>query len=238
MSRARLNSRQELEQLRQELSSRRDPDKPSISVCAGSGCLAGGASEVISAFRDEIENQGLTGHADIRSTGCHGFCEKGPIVVIDPEETCYLQVTPKDVSELTSRALKEKKIVDRLLYVDPVTGEKTTRESDIPFYKHQRRLVLGPNRKIDPRAIEDYIAIGGYRALAKALFEMTPQQVIGRGEGVEAAGARRGGFPDGSEVGVRPQRPGRAEVCRGQLLTRETREPTWTGLSWKAILIV
>ena len=93
--------------------------------------------------------------------------------------------------------MKEKKIVDRLLYVDPVTGEKTTRESDIPFYKHQRRLVFGPNRKIDPQAIEDYLAIGGYRALAKALFEMTPQQVIGEVKKSKLRGRGGAGFPTG-----------------------------------------
>ena len=176
---ARLNSPEALEKLSQELSSRRDPNSPSISICAGTGCLACGASDVVSAFRDEFEKQGLKDKVGLRSTGCHGFCERGPIVVIDPEETCYLQVTPGDVPEITSGALNEKKIVDRLLYVHPVTGEKTTRESDIPFYKNQKRLVFGPNRKIDPQSIEDYIAIGGYRALVKAPFEMTPEQIIG-----------------------------------------------------------
>jgi len=194
---ARLASRQELEQLRQDLASRRKPDKLSVSVCAGSGCVACGAGEVTSAFGDEIEKQGLTGQVDIRNTGCHGFCEKGPIVVIEPEETCYLQVTPRDVAELTARGLKEKKTVERLLYADPVTGEKTTRESDIPFYKYQKRLVFGPNRKIDPQAIEDYIAIGGYRALAKALFEMTPQQVIDAVKESKLRGRGGAGFPTG-----------------------------------------
>ena len=205
---ARLNSREELEQLRQHLSSRSDPDKPSISVCAGSGCLACGASEVTAAFRDEIEKQGLTGKADIKSTGCHGFCEKGPIVVIDPEETCYLQVTPRTFPKLTSRTLKEKQIVDRLLYVDPVTGEKTTRESDIPFYKHQRRLVFGPqpeNRSASHRGLYRDRRLSG-----TGQGSLRDDAAAGhrRGEGVEAAGARRGGFPDGSEVGVCPQRPG------------------------------
>ena len=194
---ARLDSRDELEQLRQGLSSRRDPAKSRVSVCAGTGCLACGATDVIAAFGSEIENQGLAGEVDLRSTGCHGFCERGPIVVVDPEETCYLQVSPADVRELTARTLKQKEIVDRLLYADPATGEKTARESDIPFYKHQRRLVFGPNRKIDPQAIEDYIAIGGYQALARALFEMTPQQVIDELKASKLRGRGGAGFPTG-----------------------------------------
>ncbi len=193
----RLTSRKELEKLQQDLSSRRDPKKPCISICAGTGCLACGTTEVISAFREELEKQGLKDAVDFRSTGCHGFCEKGPIVVIDPEETCYLQVTPADVPEIISRTLKEKAIIERLLYVDPVTGEKTVKESDIPFYKHQKRLVFGPNRKIDPQSIDDYLAIGGYRALAKALFEMTPEQVIAEVKASKLRGRGGAGFPTG-----------------------------------------
>src|SRR3990172_13229153 len=113
-----LNSPAELEQLRQDILSKRDPGKPRISVCAGAGCLATGASKVISAFNAELEKQGLKGEVSTKSTGCPGFCERGPIVVIDPEEICYLQVTPKDVPEIVSQTIKEKKVLDRLLYVD------------------------------------------------------------------------------------------------------------------------
>jgi len=194
---ARLNSPEELEKVRQDISSRRDPKKPCISICAGTGCIACGTSEVISAFKREIGKQGLKDQVDLRSTGCHGFCERGPIVVIDPEEICYLQVTPGDVSEIISQTLKEKKIIDRLLYVDQVTGAKTVKESDIPFYKNQKRIIFGPNRKIDPQNIEDYLAIGGYRALAKALFQMTPEQVIGEVKTSKLRGRGGAGFPTG-----------------------------------------
>jgi NADH-quinone oxidoreductase subunit F len=194
---ARLSSPAELEQTRREVSSRRDPRKPCISVCAGTGCLACGSTEVVATFRDEIAKQGLQHEVEFRSTGCHGFCERGPIVVIDPEETCYLQVTPGDVSEITARSLKEKQTIERLLYVDPVTGGRTTRESEIPFYRHQQRLIFGPNRKIDPQSIDDYLVIGGYRALAKALFEMTPEQVIGEVKASKLRGRGGAGFPTG-----------------------------------------
>ena len=133
----RINSPDELEKVRQEILSRRDPNKPCISICAGTGCLASGASEVIAAFEAEIEKQGLKAEVNTKGTGCPGFCERGPIVVIYPEEICYLQVKPEDVPEIVSQTIKEKKVVDRLLYVDPTTGEKATHESDIPFYKNQ-----------------------------------------------------------------------------------------------------
>jgi NADH:ubiquinone oxidoreductase subunit F (NADH-binding)/(2Fe-2S) ferredoxin/Pyruvate/2-oxoacid:ferredoxin oxidoreductase delta subunit len=194
---AHLKSPAELEKLRQDVVSGRDPTKPCVSICAGTGCLACGASDVVASFKEELEKQGLGSQVDFRSTGCHGFCERGPIVVIDPEETCYLQVTPGDVAEIASRALKKKEIVERLLYVDPVTGTKTTRESDIPFYKHQKRMVFGPNRKIDPQRIDDYLAIGGYRALAKALFELTPQRIIDAVKESKLRGRGGAGFPTG-----------------------------------------
>ena len=110
---ARLNSPEALENFRQELLSKRDPQKPCISICAGAGCIATGADEVIAAFRAEIEKEGLQAKVDTKGTGCPGFCERGPVVVIYPEEICYLQVTPEDVPEIISQTIKEKKVVDR-----------------------------------------------------------------------------------------------------------------------------
>lgn len=123
----RINSPEELEKVRQEIVSRRDPSKPCISICAGAGCMASGAGEVIAAFKAEIEKQGLQADVNTRETGCPGFCERGPVVVIYPEEICYLQVKSEDVPEIVSQTIKEKKVVDRLVYVDPTTGEKATR---------------------------------------------------------------------------------------------------------------
>ena len=205
---ARLKSPDKLEQLRREVLSSRDPQRPCISICAGTGCLASGASEVVAAVKEEVEKQGLQADVDFRGTGCHGFCEKGPIVVIDPEEICYLQVTPADVPELVTQTLKEKKVVERLLYVDPNSGDKSTRESDIPFYKNQERMVFGPNRRIDPRSLEDYLAIGGYRALVKALFEMTPEQVIEEVKTAKLRGRGGAGFPAGRKWEFARNAPG------------------------------
>ena len=169
----KINSPDELEHVRQKILSRRDPSKPCVSICAGTGCLASGASEVIAAFEAEIEKQGLKTKVTTKGTGCPGFCERGPVVVIYPEEICYLQVKPEDVPEIVSQTIRERKVVDRLLYVDPATGEKATRESDIPFYKNQIRNIIGNNIRIDPKSIDDYLALGGYSALAKVLFRMT-----------------------------------------------------------------
>ncbi|HUT76159.1 MAG TPA: NADH-ubiquinone oxidoreductase-F iron-sulfur binding region domain-containing protein, partial [Polyangia bacterium] len=196
---ARIGSSEELERFRQEVLSRRDPQKPCISICAGTGCIATGAREVIAALDGELAQQGLRGEVEFRSTGCHGFCERGPIVVIEPEEICYLQVAPGDVPEIAAQTLREKKIIDRLLYVDGKTGEKVVRENDIPFYKNQQRLVFGANRKIDPRSLEDYLAIGGFRALAKALLGMTPEGVIAEVKAAKLRGRGGAGFPAGSK---------------------------------------
>ncbi|MDQ7780601.1 MAG: NADH-quinone oxidoreductase subunit NuoF [Planctomycetota bacterium] len=193
----RLTSPEALERHRQEILARRDPKTPCISICAGTGCLANGAAEVIAAFRAEIEKQGLKAIVDTKGTGCPGFCERGSVVVIYPEEICYLQVTPKDVPEIVAQTIVNKKVVDRLVYTDPATKEKAVRESDIPFYKHQTRNLLSSNMKIDSRSIDDYVALGGYSALAKALSRMKPEEVL---EEVKKSGLRgRGGagFPTG-----------------------------------------
>jgi NADH:ubiquinone oxidoreductase subunit F (NADH-binding)/(2Fe-2S) ferredoxin/Pyruvate/2-oxoacid:ferredoxin oxidoreductase delta subunit len=193
----RINSPAELEALRKDVLSKRDPKKLCITLCSGTACHATGSENVAAAIEQELQKQGLTGEVDFRRTGCHGFCEKGPIVVIAPEEICYLQVTPEDVPKIVSQTIREKKILDDLLYADPATGEKTAHESDIPFYKNQERMVFGPNRKIDPRSVEDYLAIGGFQALARALFEMKPDQVIAEVKKANLRGRGGAGFPTG-----------------------------------------
>jgi len=194
-----LSSTEKLEKFRLEIVSGRNPDKPCISVCAGSGCLASGASDVISAFKSEIEKECLNADVVIKETGCPGFCERGPVVVIYPEEICYLQVKPEDVEEIVTKTIKEKQVVERLLYIDPVTGEKAIHEYDIPFYKNQVRNIICNNIKIDSRSIDDYLATGGYSALAKVLTVMSGEEVI---QEVKRSGLRgRGGagFPTGNK---------------------------------------
>jgi len=205
---ARINSPKELEELRQKILSQRDPNKPCITLCSGTACHASGSENIAAIFLQELEKEGLKADVDFRRTGCHGFCERGPIVVIYPEEICYLQVQPEDVPEIISQTIKEKKVIDRLLYADPTTGEKVTYEPEIPFYKNQKQVVFGTNRRIDPTSIEDYLAIGGYRALAKALFEMTPEQVVNEVTKANLRGRGGGGFPTGRKWETTRDAPG------------------------------
>ncbi|MBI5485006.1 MAG: NADH-quinone oxidoreductase subunit NuoF [Deltaproteobacteria bacterium] len=193
----RINSPAELETLRQDILSTRDPDKPCITLCSGSACQATHCRKVAAALELELEKLALKDSVHFRKTGCHGFCEQGPIVVIYPEGVCYLKVKPEDIPEIVSQTLIEKKIVERLVYSDPTTKERVTHEEEIPFYKNQQRLVLGPNTKIDPKSLEDYLAVGGYQALTKALFEMKPEQVINEVKAASLRGRGGGGFPAG-----------------------------------------
>jgi len=193
----RINSPTELEKFRQGILSKRNPNKPCITLCSGSACHATGSGEVAASIEEEIKNQGLSDEVDIRKTGCHGFCERGPIIVIHPEEICYFQIKPEDVPEIVSRTIKEKKVIERLLYTDPGTNEKIVHESEIPFYKNQERLVFGSNGSIDPKSIDDYLAIGGYSALAKIFSGMTAEQVLEEVKKSNLKGRGGGGFPAG-----------------------------------------
>jgi len=188
-----------LEEFSQGILSKRDPNKPCITLCSGSACHASGSEEVAASLEEEIKKQGLSAEVDIRKTGCHGFCERGPIIVIHPEEICYLQIEPKDVPEIVSQTIKEKKVIERLLYTDPSTNEKIVHESEIPFYKYQERLVFGSNGNIDPKSLDDYLAIGGYSALAKVFSGMTSEQVLEEVKKSNLRGRGGGGFPAGSK---------------------------------------
>jgi len=193
----KLNSKQDLEALRKELANGRGTGKPVIAVCNGTACHPYGCAQIIEAFKQELSKQGLEKKAELRITGCHGLCEKGPIAVIQPGDIFYQQIKLEDVPEIISETISKGNIIDRLLHTDPVTGKKITHRNEVPFYRKQKRNILGNNTEINPIKIEDYIAIGGYTALAKALFEMTPEQII---EEIKRSGLRgRGGagFPTG-----------------------------------------
>jgi len=193
----RLNSIQELEDLRRSIISNRDANKPCIAICAGSGCLAYGCLGLVSTFKDEVKKQGLQDKVEVRATGCPGFCERGALLTIFPAGTFYQRVKADDVAEIITETVLGGRIIDRLLYVNPNTGEKFTTEDEVPFYRKQQRLLLGNNNKIDPTSIEDYLAIGGYSALVKAISEMSSEVII---EEVKRSGLRGrggGGFPTG-----------------------------------------
>ena len=167
-----------------------------IFVCQGTGCLSSGSDAVYQALAEQIKRQGIA-HAEVDFTGCHGFCEQGPNVVIEPEGIFYTHVQAEDVPEIVTSHLQNGEPVERLLYHDPLTGKAIPHYSEINFYKKQTRVILRNCGHINPEKIEHYIARGGYQALKKALLEMTPEQVI---EEVKKSGLRgRGGagFPAG-----------------------------------------
>jgi NADP-reducing hydrogenase subunit HndC len=205
----RINSAAELEKLRKGILSKKDPDKPSIAICAGMGCLVRDKGRIIAAFEKEIDKKDLKTKVGLRATGCHGYCEKGPMVLIYPEEISYVEVTPKDVPEIVSRTVLGKKVIDRLLYTDPDTGKKATHQSEIPFYKNQMRHIFDHNSRIDPQSIDDYLAVSGYSALSKALLEMSPKEVLEEIKKANLRGRGGGGFPAGRKWETARNVPGK-----------------------------
>jgi len=195
----RLGSVVKLEALRNAILAERNPDKPCITVCGGTGCHSFGSQGVSDAFKAEIKKNKLDAKVDVKVTGCHGFCEKGPLVVIKPKDIFYQMVKAEDVPEIIAETVVGGNIIDRLLYTDPDTGKKVTHESDVPFYQKQKRLVFGNNGLIDPTRIDDYIAVGGYAALGKVFSGMTPESVIDEVKKAGLRGRGGGGFPTGDK---------------------------------------
>jgi NADH:ubiquinone oxidoreductase subunit F (NADH-binding)/(2Fe-2S) ferredoxin/NAD-dependent dihydropyrimidine dehydrogenase PreA subunit len=191
----RLTSPNDLEKLRATILSERDPKKPAVVICVSTGCEALGVKDVLSAFRREFKDRKLEGEVEIKETGCIGFCEEGPIVFVNPEEIYYCRVKATDVPDIVSKSLINKEIVSRLLYTDATSGQKAKSLTEIPFYKYQKRVLLDDNAKVNPKSIEDYIAIGGYSALAKVLSQMTPEQVLDEIRNANLRGRGGGGFP-------------------------------------------
>jgi len=193
----KLKSPDELKSLQEKIREGRDPQKPCITICAGTGCLAYGTQNLVDRFKAEVEQQNVQEKVDIRTTGCHGFCEKGPLVVIHPQKILYQQVKVGDAPEIIEKTVLNGEILDRLLYTDVNTKEKILYEHEIPFYKKQMRLVFGMNGEIDPTSLEDYLAIGGYAALVKVLSGMEPGAVVEEVIQANLRGRGGGGFPAG-----------------------------------------
>ncbi len=191
----KLKTLEELKGFRESLLNQRGNVTATVTICNGTCSRASGSLKVIEALQAELASKNLTQTVYIRVTGCHGFCEQEPTVSIDPADILYCRVSPDDVDEIVSKTIQDGKIIERLLYTDPASGNKITKESEVPFYRAQDRALLSQNRKIDPRSIEDYIAIGGYSALAKVLSEMTQPQVIQEIKDSGLRGRGGGGCP-------------------------------------------
>ena len=199
----KIKSVSDLEKWRETILSKQSQDEVIVSVCGGTGCHAYGCKKVRDQFAKEIKKNGTGQKIRLRFTGCRGFCERGPIVTIQPQSIFYQRVQEKDVPFILSETIEKGRIIERLLYEDSTTKQKMSSEKDIPFYKDQHRLVFGNNGLIDPARIEDYIGIHGYQALAKALFKMEPDQIIDEMKASGLRGRGGAGFSTGAARGKR-----------------------------------
>jgi NADH-quinone oxidoreductase subunit F len=168
-----------------------DPNRRVITICGGTGCTAFGSPSVQEAFRSELEKWRVADRISVKVTGCHGFCEKGPVIVILPSKVFYPNIRVEDVPEIVEKTVLRDEIIERLLYVDPVTKQRIVYDHEVPFYARQQRAVFRLNGLLDPTSLEDYVCHDGYAAAVKALSEMTPEAVVRE---VREAGLRgRGG---------------------------------------------
>ena len=192
-----LNSYRELEHLREQLRTQRQNITTTIMICGGTGCQASQSQAVIDALKQELSQQGLDSSVRLCVTGCHGFCEQGPVMVIEPGNLFYCHVSPEDAFEVVHLTIMKGEVIERLLYTDPVSGQKVKTEPEIPFYRSQDRQILSQNRGVDPCSIEDYIAAGGYSALLKVINGVSPDDIITEIKASGLRGRGGGGFPTG-----------------------------------------
>ena len=204
----RVSHAKDLEIIRSQADGRKSRSRLELVIPNGTCCQASGSAALIDAVRAELARQGLQQDVSVRVTGCLGFCEQEPMILIEPGNILYCQVSAKDAAEIVSRTVQKGEVIDNLLFLDPVSGKRIEKEADIPFYKAQSRQLIHMNRFVDPFSIEDYIATGGYQAIAKALKEFKPSAVIAE---VKASGLRgRGGagFPTGRKWEEAHEAPG------------------------------
>jgi len=168
-----------------------------VLVCGGTGCVSSGSRKIEEAITDELAKQKLDKEVKVVETGCHGFCEMGPIVIVYPEGTFYCRVSVEDIPELVSEHLVKGRIVQRLLFKAPVTEEQVPSYKDIAFYAKQHRVALRNCGHIDPENVQEYIARDGYEGLAKVLTAMTPQEAIDEMKKSGLRGRGGGGFSTG-----------------------------------------
>jgi NADH:ubiquinone oxidoreductase subunit F (NADH-binding)/(2Fe-2S) ferredoxin/NAD-dependent dihydropyrimidine dehydrogenase PreA subunit len=194
---SRLETPADLEKLREQTIARRNAKETWLAVCAGTGCRAYGAETLAESLENEIEQRGLSDKIGVRRTGCHGFCERGPLVVVQPSDVCYLGVQPKNIPAILDKLTTGEGAIDKLLFHDEESGQRLMHLNEIPFYKYQKRVLLENNVLIDASNILDYLAVGGYSALAKALSGMTPETVLNEVKAANLRGRGGGGFPAG-----------------------------------------
>jgi len=205
----RLQDAGALASLRDGLRKEREARPIRVTLSSGTCGQASGALSVLAALQDHLGRAGLSDRVHLRVTGCHGFCQEEPLLILEPLDVLYCSVRPDDVAEIISESLVEGRILDRLLFVDPTSGRAIRRESDLPFFAKQDRELIGQNRSIDPCDIGDYIASGGYSALAKVITSMSPEEVIEEIKASSLRGRGGGGYPTGRKWEQCRSAPGR-----------------------------
>ncbi|MCI8668861.1 MAG: NADH-quinone oxidoreductase subunit NuoF [Lachnospiraceae bacterium] len=223
----RINTREELSQRRKEYKQSLDSQKKQILICAGTGCVAGGSLKIYDRMKELMEEKGLKcsvvlekePHDEsigIKKSGCHGFCEMGPLLKIDPVGWLYTKVRIEDCEDIIEKSIIGDEVVERLVYKDK-DGNPYVKQKEIPFYKQQTRIALEHCGQINAESIKEYIALGGYEAVAKALFEMTPEEIVDEISESSLRGRGGGGFPTGRKWGqvLRQAEPEKYVVCNG-----------------------
>lgn len=223
-----LKSREDLLNLQQKVKAALAQEKMRILVCAGTGCVANGSLKVYEALKKLIAEKGLLADVQLEKevshegigvniSGCHGFCQMGPLVRFEPSGLLYCKVHESDCEEIVESTVIGDNIIERLLYSDPNTGEKVKTQDENPFYKRQVRVTLKDCGRIDPDDINDYIAHGGYQAIAKILYNMKSDEVVKEVLDSGLRGRGGGGFPTGRKWSFAASQPGPKKyvICNG-----------------------
>ena len=223
----RIESRQQLIECRKEFKKALDCQYKQVVICGGSGCVAGGSLKVYDRMKQLMEERGLRvdvvlqheSHDEsvgLKHSGCHGFCQMGPLMRIEPMGLLYIKVTVDDCEEIVEKTILNDEVIDRLVYHED--GESYVRQEDIPFYKQQTRVALEHCGHINAESVEEYIAVGGYTALEKALFDMAPDEIIAEVSESGLRGRGGAGFPTGkkwAQVAAHKDAPVKYIVCNG-----------------------
>mgnify|MGYP000733055610 FL=1 len=221
-----IKNREELKKFRKAAAAAYEAQSKKLIVCGGTGCVAGGSLKIHDRLKELLEQQGIgvevelqkephDGSVGLKKSGCHGFCEMGPLLRIEPQGWLYTKVKLEDCEEIIEKTVKAGECIDRLVYKKD--GKVYEKQDDIPFYKQQTRVVLEHCGKIDADSVSEYIAIGGYSAFEKALFDMTGDEIVDEISKSNLRGRGGGGFPAGRKLAqVKAQsEPQKYVVCNG-----------------------
>ena len=223
----RIESRQQLIECREQFKKALECQYKQVVICGGSGCVAGGSLNVYDRMKQLMEERGLKvdvvlqhethdESVGLKHSGCHGFCQMGPLMRIEPMGLLYIKVTVDDCEEIIEKTILNDEVIDRLVYHED--GESYVRQEDIPFYNQQTRVALEHCGHINAESVEEYIAVGGYTALEKALFDMTPDEIIAEVSDSGLRGRGGAGFPTGkkwAQVAAHKDAPVKYIVCNG-----------------------